>query len=616
MSNHQWGPQGYAYPGQEVRRSPRLEPTTWRLVLIYSATLIPLAGLTGSPSLSVFIVSYYLLPLTGWAVFPLLLGVIAGCWHRYRRRYVPLRRLATRRGILLGPAGAIAYIAGYTLVGLPWSEYGQWVRRGRSQRRSASTPLSATAQPTSSAAQTPGPALARVRALAAEEHGRAGAHMGWSAGRYLSANPRGGVLVIGPPGSGKTSAFLIPSVIVAPGACVASSIKGDVMEATAPARAQLGTVWHFDPGGDVSAAPGVRTVRWSPLVSIQSWEDARRMADRMAAAMRPEGGEGNGAHFTDRARDWLEVLLYAAVIGGEYIGTVADWAATATDMDKDGTVETVLSHLERSAASGDQGARIASTQLQGLLAIDDRERSGVLSSLQRMLRLYGSVAARDLGRSPNFDPARFVRSRSTLYITASPDKQQAYAPLLASLLEEIRFATYARHRAEEVGKERKHFHVTFVLDEANNTAPIPLPAIISEAGGQSLHVVVGIQDLSRARSRWGRDADGFLTLFPSKIILPGCVEPYTLDALSNAAGEYDREMVSYSESVTPLKTFPWAVRQQNPTYSTQRQRVLHQGDIANIPKGKALRFEGARWALVEAGMHWQHPVWRSAMGKQ
>ena len=45
----------------------------------------------------------------------------------------------------------------------------------------------------------------------------------------------------------------------------------------------------------------------------------------------------------------------------------------------------------------------------------------------------------------------------------------------------------------------------WALDEVANIAPIgDLPALISQAGGQRLQVMVGLQDLSQARSRWGR----------------------------------------------------------------------------------------------------------------
>ena len=620
-----WGPQSHGYatlPGQ--MKLPVL-PAFWvamvASIVVPFAVMLPISiGLatvgvsqSGGSVLGQAFGWFFLMGL-GLDVVLVVGGFLVS--RRHRRDVVSYdgRRGYSTVGLivwlLLTPWACGAYFAGYGL-GIATARF----RVPRARRRPVTTSETLRAAlaevVVGEVVAQPSDALAHVQGLAVDNPwGKAGGHVGWYEGRYLSANPRGGVLVIGAPGSGKSSAFLIPSVVVAPGACVASSIKGDVMEATARIRTRLGRVWHFDPGGQEPTIPGVQVARWSPLVSIHSWEDARRMGNRMAEPMRKAGGEGNGAHFIDRARDWLEVLMYAAVLGGHPIAKAADWSSTATDMKEGGTVEQVISLLVAAEERGDRGAGIARIQLQGLLALDDRERSGISSSVVRMMRLYGSVVARDLGETPNFDPVAFVRSSDTLYVTASPERQQEYAPLIASLLEEIRFATYARHAAEETGREPKRPHVTFVLDEANNTAPIPLPAIISEAGGQSLHVVVGIQDLSRARARWGQEADGFLTLFPTKLVLPGLVEPYTLDALSNAAGEYDRQMVGFSESTAYVGQHGIPTKQTSPTYSVQRQKVLHQGDIANLPQGTALLWEGATWHQVQVGMHWQHPTWR------
>jgi len=527
-------------------------------------------------------------------VVALLLGVRAG------RRRIVYRESGCAMGlaVVLALPLFVGYGVGYAL--------GK-VRLPHRRRAGVLTGADMTGYEQVMRAADPVAVLDRV---AARPFGRAGGHVGWTdTGEYISANPRGGVLVIGPPGSGKSSAIIIPSTAVAPGACVSNSMKGDVMGATWRLRARRGSVWHFDPGGEEQPPVGVRAARWSPLMSVRTWDDARRVATRMAAAT-TTGEDGGDSHFTDRARDWVEVLLYAAHLGGSPISQVAQWAALAAAED---TQTAVLELLLTAEDTGDLGAAIAAQQFQGLLSTADRERSSIVSTMSRLLRIYGSVAARRIGDNPNFDPHTFVRSTDTLYITASPDRQGEYAPLLAGLLEEIRYAVYARHKAEDEGREPRRPHVTFVLDEANNTAPIPLPAIISEAGGQSLHVIVGIQDLSRARQRWGKEADGFLTLFPTKIVLPGVVEPYTLDALSNAAGEYDRLMVGYSQSTQYVGQFNIAVTQTNPSWSINRQKVLHQGDIANLPPGTALLWEGAQWHLINVGLHWRHPVWQRTL---
>ena len=159
-----------------------------------------------------------------------------------------------------------------------------------------------------------------------------------------------------------------------------------------------------------------------------------------------------------------------------------------------------------------------------------------------------------------------MRSTDTVYVTASADRQGLFAPLIVGLLEEIRYATYRRHGAEGRGEEPRRAHVAFVLDEVANTAPLPLTTITSEAGGQGLHVLAATPDLSQARVRWGRAADGFLILFKVKVILPGVGDSQTLEALSAQIGEYDRLMVTYGHSQTPTVVGMLPITQ--PSWST------------------------------------------------
>lgn len=538
-------------------------------------------------------------PLVGFIVVVTVLGGVVLGWRdgEKGRRFAQGHTISFVVLLAVQFFAMVAYSASF------------WVAQKRRERNPAvSKEVVPSVQQYVVTAQDPYSAL---MAVASGPYGQSGGHVGWNdLGEYITANPRGAMLVIGPPGSGKSSAVLIPSIIAAPAALVASSIKADLLNATASVRGLLGTTWHFDPGGDQQQTySSIKPARWSPLVGLRTWDDARIRANRMAEPSRKQDSAqgGDGDHFIDRARDWIEVLLYAAALDNHPISRVAQWANRPDSAE---TIEEVAAALIYAAGNGDSGAKIAIDQHESLQDIPDRERGSVKSTMVRLLRIYGSTAARDIGDSPNFDPHAFVRSSDTLYITASPEKQKEYAPLIAGLLEEIRFATYARHRAEEDQREPKRPHVTFVLDEANNTAPIPLPAVVSEAGGQSLHVLVGIQDLSRARNRWGRDADGFLTLFPTKVILNGVVEPYTLDALSSASGEYDRVMQGYSQSTSYVGQYNIPVTRQNPSWSIQSRRVLLQGDIAQLPPGKALMFTGAQHHLINIGMHYADPVWQ------
>jgi conjugative relaxase-like TrwC/TraI family protein len=137
--------------------------------------------------------------------------------------------------------------------------------------------------------------------------------------------------------------------------------------------------------------------------------------------------------------------------------------------------------------------------------------------------------------------------------------------------------------------------VLFALDEVANIAPLEeLPQIASEGGGQGLDLLAALQDLSQARARWGQAADGFLTLFATKLILPGIADSRTLEAISTALGEYDRRMVA----TTTIPSRDAFIPLRGRTESTQRTRVLSPGEIANIPAGRTLHLDGLRWQLL------------------
>ena len=82
--------------------------------------------------------------------------------------------------------------------------------------------------------------------------------------------------------------------------------------------------------------------------------------------------------------------------------------------------------------------------------------------------------------------------------------------------------------------------VLLALDEVANIAPIPdLPAMVSEGAGQGLLTLACLQDLSQARARWGTQADAFLSLFGTTVVLGGIADMPTLEALSALAGEVE-----------------------------------------------------------------------------
>jgi type IV secretion system protein VirD4 len=449
-------------------------------------------------------------------------------------------------------------------------------------------------------AERPGEA---VRAHTRELGG--GAFLGFSpGGRWVTADPEHAVMLLGPPRSGKTTTVVIPSLLAAPGAALSTSTKPDVIDATWRARSQLGQVWLFDPSGEQTTWPqGIRKLCWSPVAAATSWDQALLMARAMTAISPAAHGTRNEQHWSERSTALLAPLLHAANLTNQPIATVLRWVLR-TELDPAGK------------ALQDNDADVAGDVLVGIARTDERERSSIFSATAGILAAYNAEATRRAAAKPNFNPDQFAASTDTVYITAPAHKQALCAPLVVGLLEQVRHATY-QHAAREQPTGPPVF---FCLDEIANIAPIhDLPALVSEAGGQHLHILACLQDLSQARSRWGQDAaDGFLSLFQTKLILTGIADTRTLEAISLALGEYDRQLVSHTIGQNRSDEFfpPPATSTESVTYHTQRHRTLNPGDIARLPPGHGLLLRGTHWGLLRLTPWQRTQPWTAVAGAE
>jgi type IV secretion system protein VirD4 len=426
-------------------------------------------------------------------------------------------------------------------------------------------------------------------------------------GVHLGVTPKGAsrrarteraVLVLGPPRAGKTSGVIIPTLLAHPGAAVSTSTKLDVMTATQRTRSEQGRVWQFDPTGSSPTPDGVEVLRWSPVLGSSDWDGALLMARAMVTGAQVGHGTTDASHWTRRAQALLAPLLHAAALGGRDIEDVVDWVARH-ELDEPGAL------LVQFGA-----AKLAAGQLIGLQNTEARERSSIFSAAADALDGYTSQAALNAASNPNFFAGRFVASTDTIYIHAPAERQHLVAPLVCGLLSEIRRATYDHHRLGTLP-----IPVLFALDEVANIAPLTeLPQIASEGASQGLLLLAALQDLSQARTRWGDAADGFLTLFGTKLLLPGIADHKTLETVSSALGEYDRQVVSHTRpkgGVLMDMVDPKTRQRPSTTRSTQRARVLSAGDIARIPTGKALHLDGLAWELLTLTPAYATEPWRT-----
>ncbi|MHB8245955.1 MAG: type IV secretory system conjugative DNA transfer family protein [Acidimicrobiales bacterium] len=402
--------------------------------------------------------------------------------------------------------------------------------------------------------------------------------------------PERGLLVIGPPRSGKTSAVVVPNLVSACGPVIATSTKPDLLLTTAPSRNRVGECMLFDPSGSVPTPAGVRRVAWSPLSGSKEWDGAMLMAATMVLAVRPDSGHSEASHWNERAQALLAPAFHAAALAEMDMATLVSIVDRRAGRD----LLAILAHRNTS---------IPLDTMQGIIDTDEREQSGIWSTASSILAAYRSERALASTVGDHIDFDAFVRSGDTLYICAASDAQRHAAPLVSGLIRDARIAAYRAAAKDALGYAHGLPPLLLMLDEVANIAPLhDLPALVSEGGSQGVVTLACLQDLSQAVGRWGRLGEGFLSLFNTKVIFPGIGDTRTLEAVSRLAGEHDVQTVSVSEGPR-LSGLAGMLGRRAPdrrTLSTRRERRLPVDLIAQGVAGHAVCLDGAVPSFVEA----------------
>ena len=251
--------------------------------------------------------------------------------------------------------------------------------------------------------------------------------------------------------------------------------------------------------------------------------------------------------------------------------------------------------------------------LEGIVATEGRELSGIWSTASGVLAGYRTDAALASTEGRQLDAAELLDGRATLYICAGSDQQRHAAPLVAGVLRQVRSAAYERCLSATVaasgdpvaaalstrraGTRRRP--LLLVLDELANIAPLhDLPTLVAEGASQGVLTLACLQDLAQARARWDREADGFLSLFGTKLVFPGIGDTRTLEALSLLAGEHDVPTLSVSRGSHRFGLGA-SRRATTRTVSLRSKRRLPVDAIARGHAGCVLGFEGVEPGFLQ-----------------
>lgn len=386
------------------------------------------------------------------------------------------------------------------------------------------------------------------------------------------------VLIAGPR-TQKTTCYVIPSVLNAPGAVVATSNKRDVVDATRDLRAKAGPVWIFDPQG-VASEP--QTFYWNMPDYVVDETAAVKLAELLQGANRKPGSRGD-AFFDSDSKTLAAWFLLAGALGNRPITDLYLWVTNPGNDEP----ELILR---------DNGYPLQAAEVAAMANYTDKQRSGVYAGTKQILGfLTNGQAAKWI--TPPADPSikrfnadEFVRSGGTMYLLSREGGGTA-GPIVTALTLTITEA--AERYATESPGGRLPVPMTVVLDEAANICRwTELPNLYSHYGSRGIWMLTVLQSWSQGVDVWSESGMNKLwSAANMKIYGGGVSEKPFLDSLSALLGSYDRKTGSVSVQT--------GSRGRSVSHQLTRERILDVDELGALPKGRAVVLaSGSRPTLI------------------
>ena len=457
--------------------------------------------------------------------------------------------------------GAVAFILGRRLIG------GQ-AQRGFASRSDLRAALAVPA--VVARANVVRPSLAGARNVQVEQ---VGVRLGRAipSGLKLACSAEDSVLLLAAPRQGKTSAFIIPWLHSWPGAALVTSIRPDVLMATAIPRRSHGPVAVMAPTGMISWPD---RLAWDPTSGCADFNKAHARADVMVTVGKSASSSDStdGGYFAMNATNLLAAWLHAADLSG---GTARDVLRWAFDERDDAPIRILASCPE--AADG------AAPMLDALYRLPpDTTRASLWTTAQTAVSPLLAPAARSAfmpAPGEATDLGEFLRAGGTCYLMADERRASVLAPIVSAFADDL-IATAASLAAGLPGG-RLDPPLGLFLDEVANIVPLPqLPGLMSFSGGTGIFVTAVLQSLAQARNRWGHDAAAMLWGAATVKAVLGGLAGEDLREVSELSGEYRETVISWqrghggSSLTSSLQDRKTATSEQVRTLSTRRREAL------------------------------------------
>lgn len=275
------------------------------------------------------------------------------------------------------------------------------------------------------------------------------------AANYLVADDFQHVLLFAPTGSGKGVGFVIPNLLYWEESVVVHDIKGENFELTSGYRKNRlrQECYYWNPADPNGLSHCYNPLDWISDKPGQMVDDVQKICNLVL----PEQ-----EFWQNEARSlMLGIILYLCAVPEK----TTSFGEVVRTMRSDDVVYNLAVVLD---TIGGKIHPVAYMNIASFLQKADKERSGVVSTLNSALELWANPLIDTTTASSDFDLQTLKKRKQSVYVGVTPDNLQRLEPLL-----KVFYQQATDFMTRQMPKKDEPFGVMFMLDEFPSLGEMP-----------------------------------------------------------------------------------------------------------------------------------------------